>query len=174
MQGRCTRHGIVEGLEDRRGRLRCPEKGCRLLIAVHPTTQSAGPVRDGALRGVSQIGDLDQDPEVREQRKALTLVNYQRAIREAQRPTAWEEALAKLEARMAALETVAAHVDGLHSWLQELDADVKETPLHGFRARFECECGSRKLLAIQVKCTSCGEEKWFGQWPRKTGRASQA
>src|SRR5437773_2312408 len=105
VQGRCKQHGVVEGLDDRRGRLRCSIDHCRKLLAKRLSEPSPPGVRDAVATDVLPAGDLSLDLDVREHRKALALVNYQRAIREAQKPTAWEAELADLRASVDALAT---------------------------------------------------------------------
>ena len=39
---------------------------------------------------------------------------------------------------------------------------------HELREDFECQhCQSKGTVAFLTKCTACGQERWFGWWPRK-------
>jgi hypothetical protein len=39
---------------------------------------------------------------------------------------------------------------------------------HDLREQFECQhCKSKGTVAFLTKCTSCGQERWFGWWPKK-------
>jgi hypothetical protein len=39
---------------------------------------------------------------------------------------------------------------------------------HELREDFECQhCKSKGTVAFLTKCTACGQERWFGWWPRK-------
>src|SRR5438105_3777211 len=96
MQGRCKQHGLVEGIEDRRGRLRCSVEKCRKLLAVRALGTELPVVAQPVPAEIVLPQDLSQDPDVRGHLKALAIVNYQRAIREAQRPLGWEQGLAEL------------------------------------------------------------------------------
>jgi hypothetical protein len=51
--------------------------------------------------------------------------------------------------------------------IEDLEAQVSHR--HELRDDFVCEkCDSRRTMAILTKCTSCGQEKWFGWWPKKS------
>ena len=175
MQGRCKQHGIVEGIEDRRGRLRCSVDGCRKLLATKLSDSPVPGVGSLAATGVLPAGDLSLDLDVREHRKALVLVNYERAIREAQRPTAWEAELADLRTYVEALATrleefengLAAALQVIENRLDDLGGELNRTPLHGFSDKFKCSCGSAGYLATYLKCTACNKENWWGNWPKK-------
>jgi hypothetical protein len=43
---------------------------------------------------------------------------------------------------------------------------LKGTPGYGVRNSYTCSnCGSNGLIAIPVKCSSCGTQGWLGWWP---------
>ena len=52
--------------------------------------------------------------------------------------------------------------------VEELSHNLKKR--HELRENFQCEhCDSKGTVAFFTKCTSCGQERWFGWWPRKKG-----
>jgi len=177
MQGRCKQHGLVEGIEDRRGRLRCPVDGCRKLLATRLSDSPVPAVGSLVATEVLPPGDLSLDVDIREHHKALVLVNYQRAIREAQKPTTWEAELAEVKAYVEALGTqfegfqdsLAVALQAIENRLDDLGGELNRTPLHGFSDKFKCSCGSAGYLAVYVKCTSCMKEEWYGNWPKEVG-----
>ena len=61
--------------------------------------------------------------------------------------------------------------------IAEIQAELRELSQrknnhHELREDFECaHCKSKGTVAFLTKCTSCGQERWFGWWPRrKTGQ----
>jgi len=53
--------------------------------------------------------------------------------------------------------------------LQELSVQLNHR--HELREDFHCaHCKSKGTMAILTKCTSCGQERWFGWWPKKKSR----
>jgi hypothetical protein len=61
-------------------------------------------------------------------------------------------------------------IDKISRMEAELDDLEQQTAhRHELRDDFVCEkCDSRRTMAILTKCTSCGQERWFGWWPRKS------
>ena len=51
--------------------------------------------------------------------------------------------------------------------LKDLDQSLDSIPIRGIRERFTCECGAKGMLAVSIKCTKCGEESWWGWWPKQ-------
>ena len=50
--------------------------------------------------------------------------------------------------------------------VDEIADAVSSTPLHGLRSRYECrECHAKGLVAVSIKCTSCGDNSYWGWWP---------
>jgi hypothetical protein len=71
--------------------------------------------------------------------------------------------------KIPALEAQLVKIPLLEAELAELAENIR--PPHELRDDFVCEkCQSHRTMAILTKCTSCGQEKWFGWWPRKKGR----
>ena len=54
----------------------------------------------------------------------------------------------------------------IQAQLRKLSHDLR--PQQALREHFHCEkCHSTGNVAFRTKCTSCGEERWFGWWPKK-------
>jgi hypothetical protein len=57
--------------------------------------------------------------------------------------------------------------------IAEIQAELRELSRyqnnhHELREDFECaHCKSKGTVAFLTKCTSCGQERWFGWWPRR-------
>jgi hypothetical protein len=60
----------------------------------------------------------------------------------------------------------AEQITEIRSQLCDLSGRLHER--HELREDFECQhCKSKGTVAFLTKCTSCGQERWFGWWPRK-------
>jgi len=58
-------------------------------------------------------------------------------------------------------ETLGERVDEISGGLDQLRQQYLD-----IRGEFQCgHCQSRQMVALHVKCTSCGEETWMGWWP---------
>ena len=54
----------------------------------------------------------------------------------------------------------------IQAQLWELSQQLKNR--HELREDFQCaHCKSKGTMSILTKCTSCGQERWFGWWPKK-------
>jgi hypothetical protein len=50
--------------------------------------------------------------------------------------------------------------------LDEIYARLEAMSKSDIQGEFQCShCKSRQMMAMHVKCTSCGEETWMGWWP---------
>ena len=58
-------------------------------------------------------------------------------------------------------------VASLEGAVEKLDDGLAEIPLANIRERFSCECGTEGMVAVSIKCTACGRDTWWGQWPKK-------
>jgi rubrerythrin len=88
--------------------------------------------------------------------------------------------LAKTENRLAQLEqgklsqqagqnkAYSKELARLDSCMEKMRAKMEATPGYNARNLFTCpSCGTTGQLSIPVKCTHCGEEGWWGWWPRE-------
>ncbi|MFC1956553.1 hypothetical protein ACFLWZ_08620 [Chloroflexota bacterium] len=55
----------------------------------------------------------------------------------------------------------------LEGRILELEDSISQLPLHGLRERFTWDCGGKGEVAVSIKCTKCGEETWWGWWPKE-------
>lgn len=59
-------------------------------------------------------------------------------------------------------------VNQLSEEYKKLSVNLKGTPGYGVRHSFTCEkCNDQGHVAQMFRCTSCGQEKWYGWWPNK-------
>lgn len=165
MQGRCKQHGIVEGIEDRRGRLRCSVERCRKLLAALTSETPTHVAPKLVPIEIVPPNDLAQDPDVRRYQKALAIVNYQRAIREAQRPLDWEAGLNDLG---GFVQSLTERLESLETRIADLADRVYSGPtgLTGFKCN---NCGTRGTVAYSVRCTSCNNDTHWGWYPKQSG-----
>jgi len=167
VQGRCKQHGIVDGIEDRRGRLRCSVNGCRKLLAVRASSASPPVVSEALSAEAVPPTELAQDPDILQHRKALALANYRQAIRRALEPTELEKGLAALEKQMAALnervDRMGERLDEVFGKFKALRDELDADPASNLGTEFTCEgCGASGLVAVRIRCTRCGVEDWWG------------
>ncbi len=88
----------------------------------------------------------------------------------AQRLDLLEETIWQLEKQMQqspySIRSSGEQIAKIHDRVQELSFDLKKR--HELREYFQCEhCDSKGTVAFLTKCTSCGQERWFGWWPGK-------
>lgn len=84
------------------------------------------------------------------------------------------QTIAQLEERVKELEAVKklspdsieilkTRIDKISSILKMLQQKQSDS---AFLQKFVCsKCRSKSLVAVYVKCTSCGKESWMGWWP---------
>ena len=70
----------------------------------------------------------------------------------------------KMQSSPGAVDALASRMEELHGLLQNMrHHSTEEEHIHD---QFHCvKCHSEKLVAIHVKCTSCGSENWMGWFP---------
>jgi len=62
-----------------------------------------------------------------------------------------------------AVRAMGARIDEIYGLLENVRQHSDEDHIHD---EFQCvNCHSKKLVAIHVKCTSCGTENWMGWFP---------
>jgi hypothetical protein len=60
-----------------------------------------------------------------------------------------------------------ANIEYCSDSIEDLEYRFKKIPLHDIQNRFTCECGTKGMVAISIKCTKCEEETWWGWWPEE-------
>jgi hypothetical protein len=89
--------------------------------------------------------------------------------------------LAKAESKLVQLEmdkhergtaavgaATQADIARLNTRLEGISRKLAATPGYNAGNLFKCSsCGASGQLAIPIKCTHCGEEGWWGWWPRE-------
>ena len=104
-------------------------------------------------RQVSKLADTAQRLDSREERTSQLAQVIQRSAHDDQ-PSA--EIIAEIQARLRDLSRHLNHRNEL-------------------REEFECEhCKSQGNVAFLTKCTSCGQERWFGWWPSKKASENES
>ena len=65
-------------------------------------------------------------------------------------------------------QTLTQHLQSQSTHVQGIADNSKATPGYGLRKSFKCNrCASQGTVASRVKCTSCGNENWWGWFPKK-------
>ena len=90
--------------------------------------------------------------------------------------------LTKLEAQMSSLDNQDNHfekvytsefkliiqqVNTINKQIEHLSESLRSTPDFKLGKIFNCSCGSTGTVALNIKCTTCGKENWWGYWPQK-------
>lgn len=81
-----------------------------------------------------------------------------------------ERRLAQLEQGKQADQNMASSRDvaRLAAQMDNIKLKLEATPGYNARNLFTCSsCGTSGQLSVPVKCTHCGEEGWWGWWPRE-------
>jgi hypothetical protein len=82
-----------------------------------------------------------------------------------------ERKVTELEAKAAQPQEsqgTAHKVQLLTEEMKKIVTNLKGTPGYGVRHSFTCEkCDDHGHVAVQFRCTSCGNERWYGWWPSK-------
>ncbi len=73
------------------------------------------------------------------------------------------------------VQRLSQRLDAMVKDLQKVDSQVggvlrgvEGTPGYGIRNDFTCEsCSSHGFIALPMRCTKCGEEGWWGWWPKE-------
>ncbi len=78
------------------------------------------------------------------------------------------EANAIIRKKPQDLQSVANRLQDVTEQVEETARKLRSTPTYNIGEIFQCNsCDSEGLVAIQVKCTECGREKWWGWWPKE-------
>ncbi len=66
------------------------------------------------------------------------------------------------------LETVVKNLQKVNSQVDGVSKGLEGTPGYNIRNDFACKsCGSHGFIALPMRCTKCGEEGWWGWWPKE-------
>jgi polyhydroxyalkanoate synthesis regulator phasin/ribosomal protein S27AE len=74
-----------------------------------------------------------------------------------------ENDLNELKDRIKHLEAACAE----NASLEELKVHLDGTPALGLKHRFKCSCGASGFVAMHIQCTKCGQETWWGWFPKE-------
>ena len=59
-------------------------------------------------------------------------------------------------------------LDEINNSLTIINEGLKCTAGYNINKTYECRhCGSTGIVAIRVRCNECGQENWWGWWPKK-------
>ncbi len=62
-------------------------------------------------------------------------------------------------------------IQEVSSRVERISADLQRTLGYAIQKVFKCQsCGSEGFVANQVLCSKCGNESWWGWWPRNEDR----
>jgi len=62
-------------------------------------------------------------------------------------------------------------IEEVSNRLQAISSDLQRTLGYAIQKMFKCQsCGSQGLVASQILCSKCGNESWWGWWPRNEDR----
>lgn len=77
------------------------------------------------------------------------------------------EAKALAQQTPLASQDMANQLQTMSNQLEDISAKLLNTPSYDIGGMFQCKsCDSEGFVAIRVKCTDCGEERWWGWWPQ--------
>lgn len=66
------------------------------------------------------------------------------------------------------LEVVVKDLQKVNSQVDGVSKGLEGTPGYNIRRDFTCKsCSSHGFIALPMKCTTCGEEGWWGWWPKE-------
>jgi hypothetical protein len=61
-------------------------------------------------------------------------------------------------------QALSERIDEIYYYLESMQPEEKDA---GIQELYECsQCHARRLVALHVKCTNCGNENWMGWWPK--------
>lgn len=86
-----------------------------------------------------------------------------------------EAALIKLEGKNSSNEIPAAQIKAAVQQMKNVSTQVeliteglRGTAGYNLSKTFKCNsCKTTGVVAVKVKCTQCGQENWWGWWPKK-------
>lgn len=92
-------------------------------------------------------------------RQVAKMTNMMQRLEDAEGKVSQIYSLLRLDP--AATETLGERLDGIYARIEELARHYSD-----YQNEFQCRhCKSKQMMALHVKCTSCGEEAWMGWWP---------
>ncbi len=133
-------------------------------VAVQPEKRGIelGPMRDGTARyekyTSNEVSNL-QHTVADLARQVAKMTNAMQRLEKAEEKVTEIYSLLKLNPE--ATETLGGKLEGIHARVEELARHYSD-----YQNEFQCaHCHSSQMMALHVKCTSCGEEAWMGWWP---------
>jgi hypothetical protein len=77
-----------------------------------------------------------------------------------------DQLAAKAQVSPKAVKTLGARIDEIYGLLESMRRPERQNDEGHIHDEFRCiKCQSEKMVAIHVKCTSCGTENWMGWYP---------
>jgi hypothetical protein len=133
-------------------------------VAVQTEKQgiALGPMRDGTARyekyTSNEVSNL-QNTVADLARQVAKMTNAMQRLEKAEQKVTEIYSLLRLDPD--ATETLGGKLEGIHARVEELARHYSD-----YQNEFQCaHCHSSQMMALHVKCTSCGEEAWMGWWP---------
>jgi hypothetical protein len=87
-----------------------------------------------------------------------------------------EASIGKIESRsqsfgevsMPQIKSAVQQMKNVSSQVEIITEGLRGTAGYNLNKTFKCSsCKSTGVVAIKVKCTQCGQENWWGWWPKK-------
>jgi hypothetical protein len=77
-----------------------------------------------------------------------------------------DQVAAMAQSSPKAVKALKAKIDEIYGMLDAMQRPGRKSDEERIHDDFRCvKCQSEKLVAIHVKCTSCGTENWMGWFP---------
>jgi predicted RNase H-like nuclease (RuvC/YqgF family) len=121
-----------------------------------------GQLRDGTAKyekyTSTEVSNL-QSVVVDLARQVAKMTNAMQRLEKAENKVAQIYSLLKLDPEET--ETLGGRLDKISGRVEELARHYSD-----YQNEFQCShCKSTQMMALHVKCTTCGEEAWMGWWP---------
>jgi hypothetical protein len=72
------------------------------------------------------------------------------------------------EVSASQMKTAIQQMKNVSSQVEIITEGLRGTAGYNLNKTFKCNsCKSTGMVAIKVKCTQCGQENWWGWWPKK-------
>jgi hypothetical protein len=138
------------------------------VMAAPPQNTSQGPTTEQITNLCRQVV-AQETKDLNKQLIELT-IQVNKFEKAAQKMAEIEDKLDQLAAKAQvppkAVKTLGARIDEIYGLLESMRHPERKNDEGHIHDEFRCiKCQSEKMVAIHVKCTSCGTENWMGWYP---------